>query len=123
MDLSAPIDEGILLQVVVFDNLDELENFRSTWRQEIQKGRGARSPVHQRTGSIESSNSPPQAFHESSPGRSEVDVFTHRTEASPTKSPLEVYENAILKERQGSLSEAVIQYRKAFKVRSYKITN
>jgi hypothetical protein len=32
------------------------------------------------------------------------------------KTPLEMYESAILKERQGSLSEAVIQYRKAFKV-------
>jgi F-box protein 9 len=33
------------------------------------------------------------------------------------ETPLEIYENAILKERQGSLSEAVIQYRRAFKVR------
>jgi hypothetical protein len=96
--------------------IDELEHFRSTWRQEIQKGRGAHSPIRTRPGQSEVSRSPPVSLKESSARLSEDDSLALPTENVPTNSPLEVFENAILKERQGSLSEAVIQYRKAFKV-------
>lgn len=119
MDLSAPVDEGTPPRPHPPKHpayrIDELESFRSRWRQEIQKGRESRSPIRTRTaqtGESESSyNAPSQ---ESSPRQSEEHSI--RVDANVGRSPLEVYENAILKERQGSLSEAVMQYRKAFKV-------
>jgi hypothetical protein len=119
MDLSAPVDEGMLFFYFA-DRIDELEHFRSRWRQEIQKGRGTASPILTRTGGSESSSrSPPVSIKESSSGRSEGDSLSRSPENAKINTPLEVFENAILKERQGSLSEAVIQYRKAFKVIFY----
>jgi len=59
-----------------------------------------------------------QPLKESSP-RSSLDDSVGRADVNRAKTPLEVYENGILKERQGNLSEAVMQYRKAFKVRSF----
>ena len=94
--------------------LDELESFRSTWRQEIQKQK-SHSPPRYRTrargqeAAVSESLSSPR---ETSP-RQSLDGSPLRQRI---KTPLEMYESAILKERQGSLSEAVIQYRKAFKV-------
>lgn len=121
MDLSAPVDEGpSLLEICTMDSLliiDELESFRSTWRQEIQKHR-SHSPQRQRTRTIEAAapeaRSPPR---ETSPRQS----FENSPPQSRIKSPLEMYESAIMKERHGNLSEAVIQYRKAFKVWSFLV--
>ena len=93
--------------------IDELESFRSTWRQEIQKGKPTQSPPRQRTQSAVAKTSP---VAPSSPRRSEDDSVTSTRTETVGKSPLEVYEGAILKERQGILSEAVMQYRRAFKV-------
>jgi len=56
------------------------------------------------------------SLKESSSCPSEEDNPHVKVDSASSESPLEVYESAILKERQGSLSEAVIQYRKAFKV-------
>jgi hypothetical protein len=101
--------------------IDELEHFRSTWRQEIQKSRGAHSPIRTRLGHSEVSRSPPLSSKEFSSRRSEDDSLSPPQENPEANSPLAVFENAILKERQGSLSEAVIQYRKAFKVVPYRM--
>ena len=87
---------------------DELESFRSRWRQEIQK---AHSPVRNKV-----HDSAVAVLQEPSPRHSEDDALPSRADITRNNTPLEVYENAILKERQGSLSEAVIQYRRAFKV-------
>jgi hypothetical protein len=100
--------------------IDELEHFRLTWRQEIQKSRGAHSPIRSRPGQSEVSRSPPVSSKEASSRRSEDDSLPPLSENPKINSPLEVFEDAILKERQGSLSEAVIQYRKAFKVVPYR---
>jgi hypothetical protein len=96
--------------------IDELEHFRSTWRQEIQKGRGAHSPIRTRLGHSEVTRSPPLSSKEFPSHRSEDESLPPPPENTEANSPLAVFENAILKERQGSLSEAVMQYRKAFKV-------
>ena len=97
---------------------DELETFRSNWREEIQQHRNAQSPVREResqrttTATTRKSASPVATRELASPRRSlEKEPLVLQEE-----TPLEIYENAILKERQGSLSEAVMQYRKAFKV-------
>lgn len=92
------------------DGEDELETFRSRWRQEIEKGRDARSPIRSRSGQLETH---PAA--QPSPRRSE-EAASSVSDRDKEQSPLDVYESAIMKERQGSLSEAVIHYRKAFKV-------
>lgn len=94
--------------------LEELEKFRSTWRQEIKKGRNASCSGHPSEGQSQS----PRALtvQSSAPQRSEEDASSGGADRVDSKSPLEVYESAILKERQGSLSEAVIRYRRAFKV-------
>jgi hypothetical protein len=129
MDLSAPVDEcnppnptqpnptSALFSANL--GVDQLETFRSRWRQEIEK---ARSPLSSRTsGEFEShpaAQPPPPsiAAETSSPRRSQDGAFREK-EVSPLEvSPLEVYEGAILAERRGNLSEAVIQYRRAFKV-------
>ena len=92
---------------------DELESFRSRWRQEIQKANPpVLNKVHDSNSSLPTST-PPQ---ESSSRHSEDDALPSRADVTRSNTPLEIYENAILKERQGSLSEAVIQYRRAFKV-------
>jgi hypothetical protein len=86
---QVPVGEGTYPMSGLPTNLiaDDLENFRSNWRKEIQKG--------QPTQDLEIETQPAK---------------------SQAVTPLEIYENAILKEGQGSLSEAVLQYRKAFKV-------
>jgi hypothetical protein len=62
------------------------------------------------------STNPLHRLSSSGPRRSEDDAVVPTRTEPVVKSPLEVFEGAILKERQGSLSEAVIQYRRAFKV-------
>lgn len=86
---------------------DELESFRSRWRTEIQKGRESQSPIRQRHGQVDSTSIESRHSEES---------IDNDVKDKNDKTALDVYENAILKERQGSLSEAVVQYRKAFKV-------
>jgi len=109
--------------------LDDLKTFRSRWRQEIEHDRDARSPARSRSGDVQShpaedveSHPAAQPFIEEPPllGRCSEDDGPSVSEESKEQSPLEVYEEAILKERQGSLSEAVVQYRKAFKVSPHK---
>ena len=88
---------------------DELESFRSRWRQEIQQSRAPQSPTHPTT--THTLSAAPSV--ESSPRHSEDNPTTNTTDKGDAHigaSPLDVYENAILKERQGSLSEAVVQH-------------
>ena len=96
-----------------YNLIDELESFRSRWRQEIQK---AHSPVRNKV--HDSNSSPPVSAtpQESLPRHSEEDTLPSRADIIGNNTPLEVYEDATLKEKQGNLSEAVIQYRRAFKV-------
>jgi len=95
----------------------ELEEFRSAWRKEIQRGREARAPTE--TWPEVNSTRAQEVPAPSSPRRSEEAVVPPHSDLrveDDKRSPLEIYENAILKEHQGSLSEAVLGYRKAFKV-------
>jgi hypothetical protein len=58
----------------------------------------------------------PQTTRKESSEYSVVEISSN----APETTPLEVYETAILKERQGNLSEAVLNYRKALKVPTSK---
>lgn len=112
-----------------FDRLsigdDELERFRREWRQDLARKGKAEQNVPAEAGSVHASTSrvdatspaSPKTSPKTSPKATFQSLANKPSQvADPLQHALQLYTDAVEHEQAGKLNEALILYRKAFKL-------
>ncbi|GAA99544.1 uncharacterized protein L969DRAFT_408516 [Mixia osmundae IAM 14324] len=93
---------------------DELERFRRQWREEVRAGKTLTSDIRQHRGAFE----PQPTHHDRSVSVTSSPEQKVHTELEPdhaSMTALEIYEEAVVAERQGRMNDALSAYKLAFK--------